>query len=327
MYLESIRFALRFREFKGTDFFFLDTVPNDEFYRIEIAPYSGLRRVNRRVSVSRALQSSSGKQGRLKEFLRAWWSVFDQLQFEHKLTGCWEFSGSDEGCPGLLSMEGRARDKVVPDLYAILDSKERKYTRWEDFASFEREFKERDSTVFWRGSTTGAIQGLSLEEKILSNSRISTCIFFRNYRPAFDARISRVTKLPELKTSDVVQVLSDWDILAPPVSEDFFRGFKYFPSLTGNAQPWGTLKKMAQGSLVFAPDLPSKLLYQFDLRPGVHYVQVRPDFKDLPEAVAWAQANPKQAVSIAFEGAQVAQSYLDNLPSTMSQILRSTSIA
>lgn len=327
MYLESIRFALRFREFRNTDFSFLDHVPNDEFYRIEIAPYSNIQRVNRKVSVSRGLRSSSGKQGRLKEFLRAWWSVFDQLEFEHKLGGCWEFSGSDEGCPGLLSMEGRSREKVIPDLYAIRESKERSYTNWKDLASFEQDFQKRDAKVFWRGSTTGTFQGLSLHDKLLSNSRISICRFLRESRPGFDIRISRVTNIPELKSSNVLRVLRDWDILAPPVQEEAFKSFKYFPSLPGNAQPWGTLKKMAQGSLVFAPYLPSKLLYQFDLRPGIHYVQVRPDFKDLPEAVAWAQANPKQAVSVAFEGAQAAQSYLDYLPYKMVQILRSESLA
>lgn len=321
MYLNRIRFALRFREFKNIEFVFIESAPDVEFYRIEAQPGATNTSAKQRVILPRALISSSGKQGRLKEFLRAWSPLINQLVLDRQLTGYWEFSGSDAGHPNLLSMEGPSCALVIPDLYAIRESQQKRYPQWEDFSTFERHFQERSETVFWRGSTTGSFSGDSLQDKLRSNSRISICLLFRDFRPSFDIQISRVSKISGVKSPQVARLLRQWDILAPPVKEDLFDQFKYFPSLPGNAQPWGTLRKMAQGSLVFAPNLPSKLLYQFDLIPGHHYIEVRADFKDLSEAVRCAQANPQRSARIAFEGSMAARQYLATMSQTIFKIL------
>ena len=318
-----LKLHLRVRGFAKARFLVLSNAIDSEYYRVEaIAPCKS-RAGRLEISVSEDVPSSSRTLGRLKDFLHAWWPLFDLYSQESPpLRRQWEFSGSDAGHPELLSMEGEDRRRVIPDLYAIELSRQTNRPRWNSLTEFRQTYFQRRPIVFWRGSTTGFMRGRSPEELLLSNRRVAVCRAMRALGPQFDMGISRVTTQAGLNRAKGVTVLRDLGVFEPEVPESDFMGSRYFPSLPGNAQPWGSLRKMLQGNLIFASSTNKKLLYQFELRQGEHYLQVKDDFSDLPLLKDWADTNPDVASGIAYEGALAAQRYLDALGERMATTLK-----
>ena len=79
--------------------------------------------------------------------------------------------------------------------------------------------------------------------------------------------------------------------------------YKYVVYAEGNCGWADRLKFLfLHGMLVFMQDTPCLEHYTYMFEPCVHYVPIKSNFDDLPEAIHWAQYNDDIALSIALRG-------------------------
>ncbi len=104
---------------------------------------------------------------------------------------------------------------------------------------------------------------------------------------------------PELDMGDTSSraVRPEW--AAPKLSlEDQLR-FRYVLAIEGNDVASNLKWVLSSNSLAVMPRPEYETWFQEGLLlPGVHYVEIRPDYADLPEKLAWYDAHPAEAAAI-----------------------------
>ena len=224
-----------------------------------------------------------------------------------------QLNASDWGADGFLSMTSEDSDNLIPDEYAMYESRLLKKMRFPDnFPDFKANWLKRKSIMFWRGSTTGKSINSILDLKELI--RVKTCLEVEPIKK-FDMKISSIVqnKIPK---QIIIQWLRKKKILSRRVGESKFIRFKYYPDLPGNntlCGSWGVIRKYLRGNLVFRPNYQSLMYYDKFFEPWKSYVPIEPDFSDLYEKFNWAENNPNESIRIAWNGFSIAKDYLNNI--------------
>lgn len=221
-----------------------------------------------------------------------------------------QLNASDWGVESFLSMTSEDPNNLIPDEYAMNESKIlNKMSFPKDFSDFEANWMKRKSIMFWRGSTTGKTINSTFDLKELT--RVKVCLSVKNI-DKFDMKISSIVqnKIPK---QIIIQWLRKHNILTRRVDESRFLRNKYYPDLPGNntlCGSWGVIKKYLRGNLVFRPDYKSLMYYDKFFKPWKDFVPIESDFSDLYEKYIWAENNQNQSIKIAWNGFCNAKDYL-----------------
>ena len=222
-------------------------------------------------------------------------------------------NASDWGTDNFLSMTSQNLDNIIPDEYAMFESKKiNNFIGWTSFDQFYVHWKKRKNVMFWRGSTTGS--PIDSVKSLTELQRIKVCLDHANISN-FDIRISNIVQ-NRIPKQIIRQWLNKKNIQGKRVTENRFKDFKYYPDLSGNNQlcgSWGTIRKYLRGNLIFKPNYQSQMFYDRLVQKWDHYIPVNLDFSDLSQQYAWAEANQYKAANIAWHGHCMAKKYLNNL--------------
>ena len=237
------------------------------------------------------------------------------LQISNKISKSFiiQLNASDWGVEGFLSMTSENQNNLIPDEYAMYESKRLNHISFPDnFSDFETNWFNRKSIMFWRGSSTGKSINSTFDLKDLI--RVKACLSFENIN-LFDMKISSIVqnKIPK---QIIIQWLRQHNILSRRVDESRFMRYKYYPDLPGNntlCGSWGVIKKYLRGNLVFRPNFKSLMYYDKFLEPWKDFIPVESDFSDLHEKYIWAENNQIKSVKIAWNGFCVAKNYLKKI--------------
>lgn len=176
----------------------------------------------------------------------------------------------------------KVRDSESKGIILNLDSRR----HWGDvFKHEDLPWEHKRPELIWRGADTG--RGIRLD-------------FVKKFQPLYNVGFSHYVQ----------------DALKDPVSykREYIRGnlpitellkYKYLPVVDGNDKASSLNWVLASNSvpLMPVPRFHSWVCEKF-LEPGKHFVEVKPDFSDLPEKLEWCKSHDEECKRIAFEGTQ-----------------------
>ena len=263
--------------------------------------------------VSNAFNDNSNNPKRLYKCCYFWLPYCIEIADTISKSFVIELNASDWGLDNCLSMTSKNKNYIIPDEYAMYESKNvLRYNLPKNISEFKSNWIKRKPIMFWRGSTTG--QPISSTQSLKELIRVKTCLMFESDKK-FDMKISNIVqnKIPK---QIILQWLSKNNIYSQRVNESKFMLYKYHPDLSGNNElcgSWGVIRKYLRGNLVFKPNYKSYMYYDKFLEPWKHYVPVDLDFSDLREKYLWAENNQEEALRISWEGFCMAKNYLLNI--------------
>ncbi len=266
-----------------------------------------------RIDIPNTLDDSSNNRKRIANCFSFWipycLEIADRLGNSFLLS----LNASDWSHDHFLSMTSEDPENIIPDEYAMFESKEINNLReWTTFDQFYDKWRKRKNAIFWRGSTTGI--PIDSIQSLTELKRIKVCLLYAN-KNGFDLRISNIVqnKIPK-------QLIRQWliekNIQGKRVTENRFRDFKYYPDISGNNEEcgsWGAIKKYIRGNVIFRPNYKSHMFYDRLVQPWVHYIPVDSNFCDLSKQYDWAERHQHEVARIAWEGYCMADTYLRNL--------------
>lgn len=142
---------------------------------------------------------------------------------------------------------------------------------------------EKISSIAWRGADTGGARRLN---------------FVKNYYKKYNVGFNKYVQ-------DSIGSRSSYkdDYIMGSMNKDDLLRYKYLPVVPGNDKASNLGWVMASGSV---PIMPKPEYHSWVcepwMQPGLHYVEVRPDFLDLDEKIEWCRKNDSQCKVIAENG-------------------------
>jgi len=180
---------------------------------------------------------------------------------------------------------------LVPDLY---------YTAQFGYEGFLAEgvpdWNARQSKVFWRGTTTGALY--HNRESLLTLPRYRLCEEAKKLGEAADVKFYSVVQTVNSEHEAVVEHLTKAGLLSGWEEIDRFANYKYVVQIGGNATSWGLVQKLRLGACMLFVDGAWQNWHERCLKPWVHYVPVQADLSDFGARVNWCLENDEKARSI-----------------------------
>jgi len=219
-----------------------------------------------------------------------------------------DISDGDEAGLDMISFCARSDGAIlVPDCDFY---KDRGYAAVRSYAQAGTgAWKDRDDTIVWRGSTTGAGQiapdGIHVGSAgLLPRTRL--CLLLRD-QPRTDVRFATVVQTPDSET--MRERLEAASILGKPLDSLSWRERKFAIDIDGNSNAWSNLfTRLLLGCCVIkiGSKLGYRQWYYDDLRPWEHFVPVEPDMTDLIEKIEWCRTHQQECEEIAANGQQFA---------------------
>lgn len=199
----------------------------------------------------------------------------------------------------------RADITLVPDIY-FLGTK--------GFSSLRKVADEdthswlsRNQTLRWRGTDTGAGRKIFGKPAIWDetvNARIRMCMIATTL-PDTDCYFASTEKTENLP------IFERFGLLSRPIPESDWINDRYAIDVDGHTNTWSNMiARMHLGCCVLKVEsqFGYRQWYYDQLKPGIHFVPVKPDMSDLAEKLAWARDNPKEAETIAKAGQALVRS-------------------
>lgn len=156
----------------------------------------------------------------------------------------------------------------------------------------DKPFQQKESVVFWRGTTTGASDSPAAtiwNPRIVNRFQMVEMYFNTNRQ--IDVGFSSIHR--------------EWlkpkysKFIKKAVSITHFLKYKYLLSIEGNDKDSGLNWKLNSNSLVIMPKpRVCSWLMETTLIPNFHYVLIKDDFSDLKEQLFWCNNNQAQCQSI-----------------------------
>ncbi len=149
-------------------------------------------------------------------------------------------------------------------------------------------FRDKDDRCVFRGHITGKPNRISFMEKFFDN-------------PKFDAGI----------ISPSAEFPAEWSS-RPPISLWEHLRYKYIMALEGNDVASNLKWIMSSNSAAVMPrPVYETWFMEGRLVPGHHYIEVRPDFSDLGERLAYYDAHTEEAEAITRNANEYVRQFLD----------------
>ena len=175
------------------------------------------------------------------------------------------------------------------------------------------DWSSRRSTIVWRGSTTGVIQGghvvgFSMEtlEKL---PRYRMCRILQQIGPTADVGFVSIVQCPDWEREAIGERLQAEGLNAPYISVHDMVNYKFLIDIDGNANSWNFIQRLRMGCCILKVDSPWIQWFDKRLAPWVHYVPVKADLSDLHERAEWCLAHDRKAAQIAENGRRLGLSF------------------
>jgi hypothetical protein len=156
----------------------------------------------------------------------------------------------------------------------------------------DKPFQQKESVVFWRGTTTGASDSpaaTTWNPRIVNRFQMVEMYFNTNRQ--IDVGFSSIHR--------------EWlkpkysKFIKKAVSITHFLKYKYLLSIEGNDKDSGLNWKLNSNSVVMMPKpRVCSWLMETTLIPNFHYVLIKDDFSDLKEKLIWCNNNQEQCKTI-----------------------------
>ena len=247
---------------------------------------------------------------RVKRCLDYWIPLVIKISNKAKKTIYLKLNCGDGGSSDYLNMDSDKNINLIPDLYS-LDAANKINQKLPEisFENFTKIWLNKQSKMYWRGSTTG--NSYNNLKELSSLRRIEICKKYRAKKD-IDIKISRIIQ-NGINKRKIKKYLISENIFAKGVSENKFSNYKYYPDIPGNSLAWGTITKYLAGSLIFKAEYDKSLYYYKLLKPWTHYIPVNNDFSDLEEKLVWSKNNITKSIEIAYSGYIISLEYLKNI--------------
>jgi hypothetical protein len=186
----------------------------------------------------------------------------------------------------------KVRDTLNPESKGIIGNLDSN-RHWGDiFKHEDPPWEMKKSDIIWRGADTSRGLRLNFVKK-----------FQPLYNVGFSSYVQDALKEPHLYKKEYIRgSLSISDMLK----------YKYLPVVDGNDKASSLNWVLASNSvpLMPIPRFHSWVCEKF-LKPGKHFVEVKPDFSDLPEKLDWCRANDEECKQIALEGSTYMSQFMN----------------
>jgi len=192
----------------------------------------------------------------------------------------------------VFAKDSRLFEKVIliPDFEALAGN--RNQMREVRRGSQQFPWEKREEKAIWRGATTGALFDSAT---FLSLPRAQLVSVSLEHPDLIDARFTSLCQC-----ADPVNVQTHYDhyfASSVPISEHF--RYKYQILADGNSCAYSRAYwQLFSQCVVFKQDSPHVQWYYRALKPYIHYLPVRTDFKDLAEQIHWARTHDLEAKKI-----------------------------
>ena len=184
------------------------------------------------------------------------------------------------------------------------------YSSFRNSAEGPIPWEERDSTLVWRGSSTGKGE-ITTESMDGADARLiqrtRACLLGRGIAGA-DIKLVNLVQSPDPPTDRAR--LEAAGILGDPIDGFSWRGRKYALDVDGNSNSWsGLFTRLLLGCCVLkvASARGFRQWYYHALRPFEHYVPVAADLSDFAEQIEWCRSHQRECAAIAAAGREFAR--------------------
>jgi hypothetical protein len=170
-------------------------------------------------------------------------------------------------------------------------------------------WKDREPMAFWRGSTTGLLDGQpSIQSHNMTELlRIRLCEIALSHARIMDFGITEVVQAAGPEVADALRDFCEQKgMLKSFVPIEHMARYKLILDIDGNANSWGLFAKLLLGSCVLKVESVWEEWFYEKLVPWRHYVPVNADLSDLTEKIQWCLDNDQEAEAIGKAGAQLA---------------------
>jgi hypothetical protein len=166
-------------------------------------------------------------------------------------------------------------------------------------------WNHRRRCVFWRGSTTGLLQGSAYPSsgpewyKALRRTEMCTRLRKPPYSSFCDVGISNIVQI----TDPVLVTNIEKELMGTFVHRANQMQYGFLIDIDGNTNSWpGLMQALILGGCVIKVESPYRQWYYGDLKPEGNMVSVKADLSDLEDTVSEAVRRPRRAKRIAANG-------------------------
>jgi len=224
--------------------------------------------------------------------------------FGSKGISSFRVSLGDEGSaePTLAFSSRHDASILVPDPDFVLTMAYEPQKR--GFLAQPKPWPERAAKAFWRGTDTGVRH----YQDISKAPRVAISLLSEQFPDQVDAGITATE--PRSNETECRAFYTEHNLLRSFVPPETMLQYRYQVDIDGNSNAWSSLfLKLLSGSPVLkvASELNYRQWYYHHLRPWINFVPVANDLSDIMEKIAFLEAHPEVAHTIARNAKLMAQ--------------------
>lgn len=172
---------------------------------------------------------------------------------------------------------------LIPDSEYVLS---KGYSNYND----TKQFDEKISKAFWRGSSTGSLNPTTIDE----NLRVKLCESVKN-SDIIDAKITLICQMEDQNLIDYIKN----NLLSDAVTKETFYNYKYLIDIDGNTNAWSSFfTKLKSNSVVLKVKTNFKQWFYDMLEPYVHYIPIENTLEDIEKKIRWCEEHQDLCVKI-----------------------------
>jgi len=179
--------------------------------------------------------------------------------------------------------------------------------------NFSTEWSKKIPTAVFRGASTGC--GVTIETNPrLKASFLSKVSPVENGYKLLDAGITKWNLRPrKIMGNKYLQLIEPSKLnidLVEGLSPEDQSKYKYILNIDGHVTAFRLSLELSMGSVVLLTESKYRIWFMRYLKPGVHYIPVKPDLSDLFEKIRWCRQNDKECEKIAQNAKDFYNKYL-----------------
>ncbi|MDX2050350.1 MAG: glycosyl transferase family 90 [Rickettsiaceae bacterium] len=193
----------------------------------------------------------------------------------------------------------RANKILIPDALTLMDSKLSDEIRK---INNEIPWDSKIDKAFWRGSTTGWIDGSDDSDPEITIENYSKFPRFKlveiseQYQELLDAKFVNFVHMNEATKNYIATKFA----LAPSANKLAHLSYKIQINIDGNSSTYpGFLWRLLSNSVVLKQETEDMQWFYNFVKPMIHYVPVKSDLSDLIEKIHWIKSHDQEAKIIA----------------------------
>lgn len=198
---------------------------------------------------------------------------------------------------------------LIPDPYYFM---ERGYEDFLPDGAILPPWSTRESSIVWRGSTTGVIEGADAytvgfgANTLEQLPRYRMCRTLQQLGDYADVGFVSVVQCVDADRDSVAARLAAECLAIGYTQPTAMTRHKYLVDIDGNTNSWNFLQRLRLGCCILKVESPWIQWFSNRIEPWVHYVPVAADLGDLLEKMEWCRTHDRETQRIAENGRRFA---------------------